>query len=144
MAADADGWRIPHGGESRPEINRDIDLCDGDRTVDDDVDGSLEVSGTEHWPRLHLIGEKTLEINIDDDIDHSDADEDATIDDDSVDGEDAVNDNGKEGQQTCTKAIQQNLGNYNPPSAPLPPSPASSVGISLFRLKSISLNAYFG
>ena len=108
MAADADGWRIPHGGESRPEINRDIDLCDGDRTVDDDVDDSLEDSGTEHWPRLHLIGEKTLEINIDDDIDHSDADEDDTIDDDSVDGEDAVNDNGKERQRRAANLYQGN------------------------------------
>ena len=53
-------------------------------------------------------GEDAFEINIDDDIDHSDADEDDTIDDDSVDGEDAVNDNGKERQRRAANLYQGN------------------------------------
>ena len=77
-----------------------------------------------------------LEINHDDNVDHS-YDEDDPVDDDIVDGEDGGkdnenkdivdNDNAKEEEQTCTTAIPQNPGNYNPLSAPPPPQPANAI-----------------
>ena len=42
------------------KLNYDIDHGDGDGTLDDDADDSLEDGGTEHCPCLHLVGEKTL------------------------------------------------------------------------------------